>query len=164
MSKFKKWLIGLGLVLSLVLLLGSCNYFFARPMYYRLFYPWDRVTGTVQVELDGEPAAFTVEGETLRSPIRGEGSARISDHANDYDVYAYTIRIDGVEQPIELSLLKWNWKVIRFDVRIIVDRSAGTVTYTGSVRETNDQGEFFERNVYEEASLSEEKISFPISW
>ena len=164
MSKLKKWLIGLGLVLSLVLLLGSCNYLFVRPMYYRLFYPWDRVTGTVQVELDGEPAAFTVEGETLRSPIRGEGSARISDHANDYDVYAYTIRIDGVEQPIELSLLKWNWKVIRFDVRIIVDRAAGTVTYTGSVRETNDQGEFFERNVYEEASLSEEKISFPISW
>ena len=61
MGKLKKIMIGLGICLLLVLLLGSCSYLFARPMYYRLFYPWDRVTGTVQVELDGESVPFTVE-------------------------------------------------------------------------------------------------------
>ena len=69
MGKLKKIMIGLGICLLLVLLLGSCSYLFARPMYYRLFYPWDRVTGTVQVELDGESVPFTVEKLDGKTPV-----------------------------------------------------------------------------------------------
>lgn len=155
---------GTGLLALLVAVLLLC--LFARPWYYRLLYFGDRVAGTVSVELDGEPAGFTVEGRFGReqTTTRGDGSARVSLRASDHGVYTFLFRIDGVEQTITLSGLKWNWMVVKFDVRISVDRENGTVSYTGTVRATDDTGYFVERPVDETADLTEEEPSFPICW
>ena len=168
MSKRKKWLIGLGVCLGLVLLLGLICYLFARPWYYRLFYPWDRYVGTVTVELDGQPAAFTVEGTSLLQPVRasrqGIGRARVSMHAGSYGTYRFRLRVQGLEQPIEFSSHKWNWKVIRYDAKLSIDREQGTVTLSGTVRWTNDRGQFVERPLNETASLTDETVSLLIIW
>ena len=160
MSKLKKWLVGLGSILFLTLLLGSCSYLFARPMYYRLFYPWDRVTGTVQVELDGESVPFTVEkldgGDSVGVRKDGSGGARVSMRGRDYGRYGFQLRIDGVEQPVRLTVHKWNWQVVKFDVRVSVDREKGSITLTGTVWETDDQGQFREKTISEKVSLTED--------
>ena len=160
MEKMKKIMIALGICLLLALLLGSCSYLFARPMYYRLFYPWDRVTGTVQVELDGEPAAFTVErledGDSVGVRKDGSGGARVSMRGRDYGQYGFQLRIDGVEQPVRLTVHKWNWQVVRFDVRVSVDREEGSVSLTGTVWETDDRGQFREKTINEKVSLTED--------
>ena len=56
----KRMWITLIVCLSVILLAGLLCFFLSRPWYYRLFYPWDRYTGTVTVEMDGKPAADTV--------------------------------------------------------------------------------------------------------
>ena len=166
METLKRWLLVLGSFLVLAVLLALFCFLFVRPWYYRLFYPWDRYVGTVMVEVDGEAADFTVE--KLEMPVRvkqqGIGSARVSMHAGDYGVYGFWILVDGVEQPIKLTSLKWSWQVIRYEARISVDRKTGTVTYTARVCETNDHGRFVERIIEETGSLAEEELSFPVSW
>ena len=160
MGKLKKIMIGLGICLLLVLLLGSCSYLFARPMYYRLFYPWDRVTGTVQVELDGESVPFTVEkldgGDSVGARKDGSGGARVSMRGRDYGRYGFQLRIDGMEQPVRLTVHKWNWQVVKFDVWVSVDREKGSITLTGTVWETDDQGQFREKTISVEGELSED--------
>ena len=167
METVKRWLMALGICLLLVALLGACCFFFARPWYYRLFYPWDRYTGTVTVELDGKPAAFSVEGDSedpLRVTWEGENRARLSMRAGDHGVYGCLLQVEGLDRPIRLSSLKWSWQVIRYEVLISVDREKGTVSASGTVRETNDQGVLIERVINEAISLSEEGLSLPISW
>ncbi len=164
----KRILIVLIVCLSVILLLGLLCFLISRPWYYRLFYPWDRYTGTVTVEVDGEPAAFTVKEREIEKPVRilqqGTGFARLSMRANDYGIYGFLLHVDGLEQPMELSSLKWNWQVIRYNVLVSINREEGSVSVTGTVRETNDKGELFERPIQETGSLDEEKLSFPISW
>ena len=168
MKTLKRWLLALGVLLVMAVLLGLLCYLFARPWYYRLFYPWDRYTGTVRVEVDGDAADFTVEKLEFLKPVRVSrqraGSAYVSMHAGFHGVYGFLVRIDGVEQPIKLTSLKWNWQVIHYEARISVDREARTVTCTAIVRETDDRGVFFERTVEETASLADEELSFPVSW
>ena len=168
MESVKRWLLGLGICLLLAVLLGACCFFFARPWYYRLFYPWDRYTGTVTVELDGKPAAFSVEGDSVLHPVRvtrqGASRARISMRAGDHGVYGCLLHVEGLEKPIRLSSLKWNWQVIRYEVHISIDREKGTVSASGTVWETNDRGVFREGKIDETISLSEERLSFAISW
>ena len=168
METVKRWLLWLGICLLLVVLLGACCFFIARPWYYRLFYPWDRYTGTVTVEVDGRPAAFSVEGDSALHPVRvtrqGGSRARISMHAGEYGVYRFLLHVEGLDRPIRLSSLKWNWQVIRYEVHISIDREKGTVSASGTVWETNDRGVFFRRGIEETISLSEEELSLPISW
>lgn len=168
MKIVKRFLITLIVCLSVILLAGLLCFLFSRPWYYRLFYPWDRYTGTVTVEVDGKPAAFSVEEREIEKPVRilqqGTGFARLSMRANDYGIYGFLLHVDGLEQPMELSSLKWNWQVIRYNVLVSIDREEGSVSVTGTVRETNDQGVFFERPIDETGSLEEESLSFPISW
>ena len=155
-------------IAAVILLLLGLLCLLSRPWYYRLFYPWDRYVGTVTVEVDGEAADFTVEKLDDKNPVRvsrqGIGAARVSMHAGDYGVYGFQILVDGVEQPIKLTSLKWSWKVIHYEARISVDRKTGTVAYTARVRETNDHGRFIERIIEETGSLAEEELSFPVSW
>ena len=168
MESVKRWLLGLGICLLLVVLPAICCFFFARPWYYRLFYPWDRYTGTVTVEVDGKPAAFTVEGDSLLHPVRvtrqGASRARISMRAGDHGVYGCLLQVEGLVKPIRLTSLKWNWQVIRYEVHISIDREKGTVSALGTVWETNDRGVFREGKIDETISLSEEELSLPISW
>ena len=168
METVKNWLFGFAVCLAFVLLLWLLCFCLARPWYYRLFYPWDRFSGTVQVELDGEPAAFAVEGSEKQDPVqvstRGTGSTRISIRANDYGVYGFELLVEGLERPIYLSALKWSWEVIRFDLIVSVEREKGTATLTGTVRHTNDSGRFEELSVNETIRLSDERLSLPILW
>ena len=168
MESVKRWLLGLGICLLLAVLLGACCFSFARPWYYRLFYPWDRYTGTVAVEVDGKPAAFSVEGDSVLHPVRvtrqGASRANISMHAGDHGVYGCLLQVEGLDKPIRLSSLKWNWQVIRYEVHISIDREKGTVSAFGTVWETNDRGVFREGKIDETISLSQERLSFAISW
>ena len=168
MESVKRWFLGLGICVLLAVLPAICCFFFARPWYYRLFYPWDRYTGTVTVELDGKPAAFTVEGDSVLHPVRvtrqGASRARISMHAGEYGVYRFLLHVEGLDKPIRLSSLKWNWQVIRYEVHISIDREKGTVSALGTEWHTNDQGVLRERKIDETISLSEEELSLPISW
>ena len=164
----KRILIVLILCLGAILLLGVLCFFISRPWYYRLFYPWDRYTGTVTVEVDGKPAVFSVEGTSILKPVRaarqGGSRTRVSMHAGSYGIYRFRLHVEGLEQPIEFSSLKWNWQAIRYEVLVSINREEGSVSVTGTVRETNDKGELFERPIQETGSLDEEKLSFPISW
>ncbi len=168
METVKRWLLGLGICLLLVVLPAICCFFFARPWYYRLFYPWDRYTGTVTVEVDGRPAVFSVEGDSPLQPVRvtrqGASRARISMRAGEYGVYRFLLQVEGLDRPIRLSALKWNWQVIRYEVHISIDREKGTVSASGTEWHTNDQGVLRERKIDETISLSEEELSLPISW
>ncbi len=168
METVKNWLLGFAFCLAFVLLLGLLCFCLARPWYYRLFYPWDRFSGTVQVELDGEPAVFTAQrdahGQERGALIRGSGSTRIALHASDYGVYGFTLRIQGLERPICLSALKWNWEVIRFDLTLTIDREDGTAALTGTVRHTNDRGQFEDLPVDEILDLTDERLYFGILW
>ena len=66
MKTAKKCLVTLIVCLLAVLILWLICFFFSKPWYYRLFYPRDRYTGTVTVEMDGEPAVFTVKDRHRR--------------------------------------------------------------------------------------------------
>ena len=146
---------------------GSELLFLCPALVLSTFYPWDRYTGTVTVELDGKPAAFSVEGDSVLHPVRvtrqGASRARISMRAGDHGVYGCLLQVEGLEKPIRLSSLKWNWQVIRYEVHISIDREKGTVSALGTVWETNDRGVFREGKIDETISLSEE-LSLPISW
>lgn len=172
MKNLKKNLSFFGVILLMILLLGLLCFFFARPWYYRLFYPWDRVTGTVRVELDGKPAAFTIvkndamieQGRTRSSPIQGNGSTRVSTHAAEYGKYSFEIQVEGLEQAITATVYQYNWwNVCNFELEVSIDRAVGIVTLVSTAQTLNEEGLFLTEEHTRMLHLPEDDLQIAIT-
>ena len=154
------------------LFLSICS----RPWYYRLLYFGDRVSGTVRLVVDGETVPLEKEdfqnltaaeeklGSKLKVRPQRDGGARVSFRAGSYGSYCFSLRIEGADEPLELTAYQYNWwNVCRFDLEIRVDRAAGTVEYSCNTRTLSEEGRFRTEYIPEEAcrgSLEDRPLKF----
>ena len=159
-------LVVLGLFLAAVVL-----FFISKPWYYRLFYPWDRITGSISLEIDGKPCSISKESvtafdgsdrEKIRVTAKGE-STTISIHAGDYGEYSFMMAVEGVSQPLEIVCYQYNWwNVCDFNLEISVDHKSNSISFHSVSSVLNEEGQ----NVPEVHSLtlnlSDEVLRFAV--
>ena len=159
-------LVVLGLFLAAVVL-----FFISKPWYYRLFYPWDRITGTIHVEIDGQNYALTAEqivayhgtNSTAIKCIKKENSTDVSIHAGGYGEYSFWIYLDEVSQPVEIVCYQYNWWNIRhFSLSLSVDNTENIITADCRKSCLNEEGEWvlFEQSMT--ADLDDSILRFSI--
>lgn len=145
MNPFKKTAKIIAIILAAALLLAGLVFLLFRPLYYR-FYPFDRITGTLRITVDGEEYALKagdVTGRLDASEIavgfrNGADGAEISIRGGEYGPYSLLIQVDGVSIPMEAVVYQSNWwNVVKFDLDISIDRAAGTITFTSSAKVVN---------------------------
>ena len=171
MSKLRKaaWTL-LKIAVVILLLLGSL-YLLSRPWYYRLGYFGRRVSGTVRVEVDGEPYDLRAEdfsivkkglwGERMSVREKSDGSARVAIKAGDYGSYGFYLRLDGLEQPIRIMSYQYNWwNVTRFELLIRVDRAAGTIYIESAAEDLDESGRWRPEPHSETLDLSSDKLDY----
>lgn len=139
-------------ILAVILLLAGISYLFLKPLYYRLFYFGDRITGTVSVMIDGEKyelkaidlsAAHDNEKDMKIEFQNGADAAAISVHGGEYGPYTLTFHIDGVEFPLEAVIYQYNWyNVSKFDLDVSIDHEAGTITMSSTAQVLSENGEW----------------------
>ena len=157
----------LAIITAAVLLLIGSSYLFYKPLYYRIFYPWNRITGTVRVTIDGETYALKdsdITGSHENADIgigfsKKDNGARLSVRGGDYGPYNMLIRVDGVDLPLEVVAFQHNWwNVTEFDLDISIDSTAEKITFTSSAKVLNEEGEKIPQNTSTESSFSSENI------
>ena len=138
-------------IAAVILLLLGLLCLLSRPWYYRLGYFGRRVSGTVRVEMDGEPydlraGDFSIvknghSGERMSVREKADGSARVAIKAGDYGLYGFYLKLDGLEQPIKVMSYQYNWwNVTRFDLTIRIDRAAGTISFESAADDLAENG------------------------
>ena len=171
MSKAWKILWKLLIVVALLLLLELALFLLARPWYYRLGYFGRRVSGTVRVEVDGEPYDLRAEdfsivkkglwGERMSVREKSDGSARVAIKAGDYGSYGFYLRLDGLEQPIRIMSYQYNWwNVTRFELLIRVDRAAGTIYIESAAEDLDESGRWRPEPHSETLDLFSDKLDY----
>ena len=135
----------MAVLLAAVLLLAGTVFLFFRPLYYRI-YPFDRITGTVRIAIDGENydlKAGDVTGMLDSSEIKvgfrnGADGAELSVRGGEYGPYRLMIHVDGMSSPLEAVVYQTNrWNVSKFELEISIDRAAETITFTSSAKVVN---------------------------
>lgn len=130
-------------ILAVVLLAG---WFLCKPIFYRL-YPFDRITGTLTVTVDGEiyiPESSDFDGLT-NFQLREDGTSKLRIHAGEYGGYPILLHLDAdAVKEIEIRCFQGNWwDVAKFDLQVNVQTDAQTVTVTG---EYSTVGEDYRRS------------------
>ncbi len=124
-----------------------------KPIYYRFFYPWDRIQGTIQIEVDGvsyriKPSDLKVRlnpgpFESSRIPkLRfRNGSNKLSFNATGYGPYRVDFQIDGITQRFQLGFYQFNWwNVTDFDCNIQIDTKTGDISVDYTATELEEDG------------------------
>lgn len=171
MSRPRKaaWTI-LKIAVVILLLLGILC-LLSRPWYYRLGYFGRRVSGTVRVEIDEKPydlragdfslAEQGLQGERLSVSEEGDGSVRLAIKAGDYGGYGFYLKLDGLEQPIEVISYQYNWwNVTRFELLIRVDRAAGTISFESEAEDLDEDGRWRSEPYSKTLELSSDKLVY----
>ena len=155
----------IAILLAAALLIGGITYFFFKPVYYRFFYLGDRIRGTVRVTVDGERyelkssdvSAFFVEQKVDFSFQDGEDGTALSIHAGEYGPYWLTIRVDGLDAPLEAMFYQYNWyNVSKYDLDIAIDSASETITFTSTAQVLNEVGKFRSEERATTVSFSDE--------
>ena len=139
-------------------------------LYYRIYHPFNRITGTVTVTVDGKPYSLhsdsisSVEDSYRNTPhasVNADGSARVRIRGGEKDGYGFLLHIDGVEQPIRIGTFHYNWwAVTQFDLSVSVDTSADTVTFRSAAKVIRNDGEWIPVEDSVTLSLSDPEIHF----
>ena len=112
-------------ILAVILLLAGISYLFLKPLYYRLFYFGDRITGTVSVMIDGEK--YELKAIDLSAS-----------HDNEKDM-----KIEFQNGADAAVIYQYNWyNVSRFDLDVSIDHEAGTITMSSTAQVLSENGEW----------------------
>ena len=160
-----------GLILAVILLLGVCVFLFLKPVYYRILYPWDRITGTIHLTADGESREIGKSDitclydakDTAVSARPGQNGTKISIHAGEYGPYSILLHVEGIEKPVEIVVYQYNWwNVCSFDLEITVDSEANTISLCSTATVLDEHGKKIP--VTESATLNcgDEELKFYI--
>lgn len=147
MSAVKKATKIIAVILAVILLVAGISYLFLKPLYYRLFYFGDRISGTVHITIDGKEYDLQKSDVTGQQDyknevdvgvLNGTDGARISIHGGEYGPYSLLINVDGMSAPLEAVIYQYNWwNTSKFTLDISIDHAAETVTFT-STAQVND--------------------------
>ena len=170
-TRKKVWIIVLCAVLGTLLLIGGLLALLraALPTLYYRIYPFDRITGTVTVTVDGKPYLLrTDEFSENRDVFHGTprfsvlgGTAHVRIRGGEKEPYGFMLKIDGVEHPMRIGTFHFNWwDVTKFDLGIAVDTTAKTVTMQSSTQQIGNDGSTLHSTQTETFSLSDPEISF----
>lgn len=142
MNAVKKAIKVIAILLALVVLFEGIMYLFFKPLFYHFFYPFDRITGTVCITIDGKQYDLKrtdVVGRHDSGKEIGTGfrktadGAKLSIRGGEYGPYTLTIHVDGVNTPLEVMIYQYNWhNVVKFHLDISIDSAAETITYTST--------------------------------
>ena len=158
---------GTAATVLIFLVIGMVVIYFCKPVYYRL-YPWDRISGTVHVTMDGrayelKPDSFgeyIYEGDApkpMNISILNDGSAEIGIKGGGYGEYSTELRIASPEIRIGLGTFQFNWwNVERFDLYIDIDTVNGTVRYSGEKSFIAEDGRTENREIDKTQSIGED--------
>lgn len=136
----------IALVLAVALLFVAVVLLLCKPIAHR-FYPFDRITGTVSVTVDGEPCALKagdVTGWRGREEVEvgfreTADGAKLSIRGGDYGPYVLVFHINGTDIPLEAVVYQYNWyNVTEFDLNISIDTAAETVTFSSTAEVVTD--------------------------
>ena len=160
MHSKKAWLVIIPAV-SVVLVAVVC--FLYRPLYYR-FYFGDRIKGEVQVAIDGKAALF--DEERTNEHWNNEGDFSITDHtamialtAGDYGMYDFQIYVIGMDQPVQISVMQFNWwNVHTFCLHVAVDTNTNTAIFTYSSTNVSEAGDVYTEEGTKEVDLTQEEL------
>ena len=167
----KVWIIVLCAVLGTLLLIGGLLALLraAFPTLYYRIYPFDRITGTVTVTVDGKPYLLRADEfsknqdvfhGTPRFSVLG-GTAHVRIRGGEKEPYGFMLKIDGVEHSMRIGTFHFNWwDVTKFDLSIAVDTTAKTVTMQSSTQQIGNDGSTLHSTQTETFSLSDPEISF----
>ena len=153
-------------VLASVLLFVGVLFLFFKPLLYRL-YPFDRITGTVCVSIDGEKnelkrsdVAVRYDNSEIDVGFREDfDGARISVQGGEYGPYTLIINIDGLNSPIEAVIYQYNWwNVSKFNLDISIDNANESITLTSSSNSLNENGKSVRENHSSKSAFSEKHI------
>lgn len=168
----KVFMIVLCVVVGIILLIGALFALLraAFPTLYYRVYPFDRITGTVTVTVDGKPYPLhsdsfstdkTVYRNTPHASINADGSARVRIRGGEKTSYGFLLHIDGVDQPIRIGTFHFNWwDVTQFDLTVSVDASADTVTFRCTAKVIGNDGEWIPVEDSDTLSLSDPELHF----
>ena len=171
MSRLSRFALTLAKIAVACLLLLGILFAAARPWYYRLGYFGRRVSGTVRVEVDGEPYDLRAEdfsivkkglwGERMSVREKSDGSARVAIKAGDYGSYGFFLRLEGLEQPIRIGSYQYNWwNVTRIELLIRVDRAAGTIYIESAAEDLDESGRWRPEPHSETLDLFSDKLDY----
>lgn len=167
MSGAKKSIVIISIILAAVLLFVLISYLFFKPLFYR-FYPFDRITGTVCVTVDGE------KSDLKSSDISGsygdeevgvgfssvEDGAKISIHGGEYGAYTLKIKADAVVSPLEAVIYQSNWwSAAKFDLDISIDSASKKITFTSTAQVLNEEGKWITEKRTNTAAFSDREYS-----
>jgi len=158
---------GTAVTVLIFLVIGMAVIYFCKPVYYRL-YPWDRISGTVHVTIDGrayelKPESFggyIYGGDDVPKPmninISNDGSAEIGIKGGGYGDYSTELRTASPEIMIGMGTFQFNWwNVERFDLYVDIDTVNGTVRYSGERSFIAEDGRTEKREIDKTQSIGE---------
>lgn len=134
----KKWIIGA--VCFLTAAITVCV--FVKPIRYRL-YPGDRITGTVQVTVNGQPVALSADDVSGcdKATALPDGSTVVRIRGGGYGNYTFNVVFSDDCAPLAVHCFQHNWwSVMRFDVTIDVSAESGACTCSGVCVTLDDSG------------------------
>ncbi len=142
----------------------------ALPTLYYRIYPFNRITGSVTVTVDGKPYSLhsdsisSVEDSYRNTPhtsVNADGSARVRIRGGDKDGYSFLLHIDGVEQPIRIGTFHYNWwAVTQFDLAVSVDTSTDTAAFRCTAKVIGNDGDWIPVEDSATVPLSDSEIHF----
>lgn len=147
MTTFERTWKFIALIFAVALLFFVVLFLFCKPIAHR-FYPFDRITGTVRVTVDGEKydlkagnvTGWHDEREEVEVELRETADgAKLSMHGGEYGPYVLVFHINGTDLPLEAVVYQYNWyNVTEFELDISIDTAAETVTFSSSAEVVTD--------------------------
>ena len=139
----------ISIIVFAIILLVLISFFFFKPLFYRVFYPWNRINGTIHLRIDGEKYDLngndlTVmhENATIEFECRkSEDGTKVSIHGGDYGPYRLIINSEGTNFPLEVVIFQYNWwNIVDFDLDISLDSASNKITFTSNAQVLNENG------------------------
>ena len=134
----KKWIIGAACLLTAAITVCV----FVKPIRYRL-YPGDRITGTVQVTVNGQPVALSADDVSGSDKVNvlPNGGVDVRIRGGDYGEHTFFVAFSADHTPLAVHCFQHNWwSVMRFDVTIDVSAESGACTCSGVCVTLDDSG------------------------
>lgn len=134
----KKWIIGVACFLTAAITVCV----FVKPIRYRL-YPDDRITGTVQVTVNGQPVALSADDVSGcdKATALPDGSTVVRIRGGGYGEHTFFVAFSDDCAPLAVHCFQHNWwNVMDFDLQIDVSDGNATIRCTGNCTSLDDRG------------------------
>ena len=155
------------IIVAAILLFALVSFFFFKPLYYRIFYPWNRITGTIRVIIDGEKYDLKdndVTGTHGDKEIgigyrKSDDGTKVSIRGGDYGQYKLMINTDGTDRPLQVVIFQYNWwNVADFNLDISIDSAAKEITVKSSAQVLNEDGKKITEDRSTSLKFSDEEL------